>query len=96
MPTLTLDKLVVSEVEVEIPERCPACDNRLYVTGDEEKTEGIKLDTYDAYTYYADMALCADGTLDWSYYDDKGAEGGYKTGVRCGQCGHVIATTEAS
>jgi hypothetical protein len=83
-----LDKLTCEVVEREIPATCPGCDEP--IAGSE-----VKVDTWDAATYFAEMDLEPDerGQIRWEWGDDDSGEGEYITGIRH-HCGTVLASTD--
>lgn len=80
-----LDKLTVTEVEAELPERCPECE------ADLTENDALKEDQFVGSEQQG--RLTADGP-DCSGYFENATEPTYVVAYRCGNCDHTLVTTE--
>jgi hypothetical protein len=83
---IKMDKVTVTEVEMELPDTCPGCG--IDVIGSdlvEEQLIGAS----------QDITVNSAEPLEWDYEETETcADICHVVGYRCGACGHQLATTE--
>jgi len=84
-----LDKISVTEVEVELPEKCPECGQVIGAPGGETSLVEHQLTGSNQ-----DLVVSGDTMEDASYDSVEDVDCAHVTGVACGKCGCVLATTE--